>query len=173
MWFWVMLRENVAVFKASPCPSQWQHYASPDPVATVHLLLLPLVLSEMWKLETGLTLKGYNESSTRDLLIARERDVLDFYNAFKHEIHESINQTEAQKPEAEFKGGAHGPASNQNQRTDSTKPGVQTFDVAVVVGKRRFSQAKLRTPPLPRAFSVKPVVFSLFLARELQRECGE
>lgn len=90
-----------------------------------------------------------------------------------HEIHESINQTEAKKPEAEFKGGAHGPASNQNQRTDSTKPGVQTFDVAVVVGKRRFSQAKLRTPPLPRAFSVKPVVFSQFLARELQRECGE
>lgn len=69
-----------------------------------------------------------------------------------HEIHESINQTEAQKPEAEFKGGAHGPASNQNQRTDSTKPGVQTFDVAVVVGEKTFFASQISHTTSPTRF---------------------
>lgn len=68
-----------------------------------------------------------------------------------HDIHESINQTQAQKPEAEFKGGAHGPASSQNQRTDSTKPGVQTFDVATV-GEKTFFASQITHTTSPTRF---------------------
>lgn len=89
-------------------------------------------------------------------------------------MNQSIKLHNPQKPEAEFKGGAHSPASDQNQRTDSTKPGGQNILTwPWRWGKRRFSRAKLLIPRFPTRLLRHTSNFSLFLVRDFKARVGK